>query len=250
MMIITSILMTRLGEVLSKILALDIEWKPATAYVWRMWDENITPAQLIDEGGLLCFGAQWLGGRDVMFYSEWEDGADVMASEALRLLSEADAVITYNGDKYDLPKLRGHILQAGLKPPPPVTSIDLLKAVKKFGFVMNRLEYIGPLLSIGKKIKHEGFMLWREVMQGNEKARTRMTRYCIQDVKLLSLLYRRIKPYIVDHPHLGDEKGACGACGSNHVQHRGWRRTKYFKSQRIQCQKCGTWSTGKREKVA
>lgn len=233
----------------SKILYLDIEWKPATAYVWRMWDENISPDQLIDDGGLLCFCAHWEGAKDYMFFSEWEHGHDGMVKAAFSLLLEADAVITYNGDKYDLPKLRGAMVLAGLTPPPPPTSIDLIKVVKKFGFVMNRLAYIGPLLGVGSKKKHEGFNLWKSVLAGNEGAQGRMRRYCIQDVRLLVHLYKKILPFIDNHPHLGDNKGACGACGSNHQQHRGFRRTKFFKVRRLQCQDCGAWSTGTRYKV-
>lgn len=232
-----------------KILYLDIEWKPATAYVWKMWDENISPDQLIDDGGLLCFCAHWEGSKEFMFFSEWEHGHDHMAAQALDLLEDADAVITYNGDKYDLPKLRGAMVLAGLSPPPPPTSIDLIKWVKKFGFVMNRLAYIGPLLNVGKKMKHEGFTLWRSVLEGDVKAQRRMTRYCTQDVKLLVTLYKRILPFIFDHPRLGDGKEACGACGSDHTQHRGFRRTKFYKIQRLQCQECGSWSTGTRKKV-
>jgi hypothetical protein len=233
----------------SKILYLDIEWAPAKAYVWRMWDENISPDQLIDDGGLLCFCAKWHGEKDYMFFSEWEHGSVLMAKAALQLLSEADAVVTYNGDKYDLPKLRGSIILAGLTPPPPPTSIDLIKVVKKFGFVMNRLAYVGPLLEVGAKLKHEGFSLWRSVLEGDPKAEARMQRYCVQDVRLLVKLYERIRPFIDNHPHLGDNKGECGTCGSNHVQWRGFRRTKYFKIRRLQCQECGTWSTGTKYKV-
>lgn len=227
----------------------DIEWKPALAYVWKMWDENISPEQLVNEGGLLCFCAHWYGSRDFQFYSEWDDGQDGMAKAALDLLNEADAVVTYNGDKYDLPKLRGSIILAGLTPPAPPTSIDVIKSVKKLGFVMNRLAYIAPLLGAGKKMKHEGFGLWRSVLEGNVKARQRMRKYCIQDVKVLVALYNRIKPFIYNHPHLGDEKGACGSCGSDHIQSRGWRRSKYFRTRRLQCQDCGSWSSGAREKI-
>jgi hypothetical protein len=234
---------------MSKILCLDIEWAPAKAYVWRMWDENITPDQLIDDGGLLCFCAHWLGSKEYMFFSEWEDGHDGMAACALVLLNEADAVVTYNGDKYDLPKLRGSIILAGLQPPAPPTSIDLIKVVKKFGFVMNRLAYIAPLMGAGSKMKHEGFNLWRSVLEGDAKAQQRMKKYCVQDVKVLVSLYERILPFIDNHPHLGDDRGACGACGSNHVQLRGYRRSKYFKTRRLQCQDCGAWSTGARTKV-
>jgi len=214
-----------------------------------MWDENISPDQLIDEGGLLCFCAHWHGTKEYMFFSEWDDGIEGMAAAALQLLNEADAVVTYNGDKYDLPKLRGTIILAGLRPPAPATSIDLIKVVKKFGFVMNRLAYIGPLLKAGGKMKHEGFRLWRSVLEGDIKARGRMKKYCIQDVKVLVALYNRVKPFIENHPHLGDEKGACGSCGSNNVQLRGWRRSKFFKTRRIQCNDCGSWSLGARVKV-
>jgi len=234
---------------MSKILYLDIEWAPATAYVWRMYDENISPDQLIDEGGLLCFCASWAGTNKFMFFSEWEDGEKGMAQAAYDLLSEADAVVTYNGDKYDLPKLRGHLILNGFKDVPPPTSIDLIKTVKKLGFVMNRLAYIAPLLGAGAKMKHEGFKLWRSVLEGDHSAQRRMKKYCIQDVRVLVDLYKRVKPFIKDHPHLGEDKGECGSCGSNHLQHRGWRRTKFFKTQRLQCQSCGSWSTGKRVKV-
>lgn len=234
---------------MSKILALDIEWKPAKAYVWRMFDENISPDQLIDDGGLLCFCAHWLGSKEFMFFSEWEDGHDGMATAALALLNEADAVITYNGDRYDLPKLRGAIILSGLLPPAPPTSIDLIKVVKKFGFVMNRLAYIAPLMGAGSKMKHEGFNLWRLVLEGDVKAQQRMKKYCVQDVRVLVSLYERILPFIDNHPHLGDNRGACGACGSDHVQLRGYRRTKFFKTRRLQCQDCGAWSTGARTKI-
>lgn len=233
----------------NKILYIDIEWEPATAYVWRMWRENISPDQLIDKGGMLCFCAHWEGSKEFLFFSKWKDGRDGMAKAALDLLTEADAVIGYNSDKYDLPKIMGEILLAGLNPPPPPTSIDLYKVVKKMGFVMNRLAYIAPLLKIGSKVQAGGFPLWTAVMNGDEKAQKKMEKYCVQDVRLLPKLYKKLKPFIRNHPHLGEEKSECGACGSNHVQSRGTRRTKAFKIQRIQCQSCGSWSDGKRTKI-
>ena len=234
---------------MSKILVIDIEWSPATAYVWKMWDENISPAQLIDAGGLLCFCAHWAGSKDYIFMSEWGDGKKAMAVTLRALLDEADGVVTYNGNRYDLPNIRGHLMLEGEKPFAPPTSIDLIKTVKSLGFVMNRLAYIAPLLGVGTKMKHAGFQLWRSVLEGDPKAQDKMMRYCIQDVKVTARLYQRVLPFILNHPHLGDNKGKCGACGSKHVQHRGYRRTKFFKVQRLQCQDCGSWSTGMRAKV-
>lgn len=238
-----------MAKVKNKILVLDIEWSPATAYVWKMWDENIAPDQLIDAGGLLCFCAHWIGAKDFIFMSEWKDGKKSMAKELRKLLDEADAVVTYNGNRYDLPKIRGHLLLEGEKPFAPPTSIDLIKTVKGLGFVMNRLAYIAPLLGIGSKMKHEGFRLWRSVLEGDNKARARMEKYCVQDVRVTAKLYTKILPFINNHPHLGDDKGECGACGSKHVQLRGFRRSKFFKTQRLQCNECGSWSTGKRIKI-
>lgn len=234
-----------------RILILDIETKPAVAYIWRMFKENISVDQLISPGGILCVGAKWYGEKGDLFFSDWEHGQEGMIREVHRLLTEADAVITFNGDKFDLPKLMGQFLINGLTPPPPPTSIDILKTVKKLGLQSNRLMFVGPYLQVGKKVEHEGFTLWSKVINGDERARRRMQRYCTQDVQLTEKVYRKIRPYIRDHPHMGLERKAetCGACGSTHVQKRGNRRTKHFLIQNLQCQSCGSWSSGKRTKI-
>lgn len=233
-----------------KILTLDIETKPAVAYVWGLFDQNISLNQLISPSAPICVAAKFLGEKDVFFASDWgEGGHSGMIREIHRLISEADAVVTYNGDGFDLKKLRGEFLLEGLTPPPPVTSIDLLKTVKKLGFQSTKLAYIGPLLRIGDKIKHEGFDLWSSVMLDDTKAQERMERYCIGDVRLTERLYKELFPYIHNHPHLGEDAGACGACDGHNLQRRGFRRTKSYLIQRLQCQDCGSWQDGPRKKV-
>ena len=234
----------------SKILVLDIETRPAVAYVWRTFKENIGYEQVLDPGGMICFAAKWVGEPEVFFYSDWGNGRAEMVRAAHALISEADAVITYNGDKFDLPKLHGEFILDGLAPPPPITSIDVVKHVRKLGFLMNRLAFIGPLLRVGQKVKHEGFDLWAKVIDGDPKAREKMQKYNIQDVVLLEKLYKKIRPYIKNHPHLGNEKRECGACGGNKLHSRGFRRTKVFRIQRLQCQSCGAWQDGKKEGIA
>lgn len=235
---------------MNKILLVDIEWKPTKAYVWKAWDESIFPEKIIEHGGLLCVGVKWFGEKETEVFTEWEHGHQEMVRAIHTLLSEAEAVVTYNGDKYDLRKLEGEFLLAGLPPPPPPTSIDCLKAVKKFGFFMNRLGFVAPFLGLGSKLEHEGMALWTKVDKGDPRAQKKMAKYCAQDVILLEKLYKKIRPYIRNHPHTGKTKGiACGACNSTRLQSRGVRRTKMFKIQRIQCQDCGSWSDGKREKA-
>lgn len=234
----------------AKILVLDIETRPALVYSFQMFKTNIGHEQVVEPGRPICFAAKWVGEKEMHFYSEWQHGRQAMIEAAHRLISEADAVVWYNGDRFDLPKLMGEFLLAGLAPPPPVTSIDPVKTVKKLGFDFARLAFIGPLLHAGTKVKNEGFPLWIKVMEGDEFAQRRMERYCRGDVRLLERVYKHIRPYIRNHPHMGLVAAtACGACGSVHVQKRGVRRTKSFLIQRIQCQSCGSWSDGPRKKV-
>jgi hypothetical protein len=235
-----------------KILILDLETKPATAYVWRLFKENVGLEQLEDPGGVICVGLKWLGERETFFFSEWEHGHRGMSLGVHSMLSEADAVVTYNGDKFDLPKLTSCFLQHDLKLPPPLTSIDLYKTVRnKLGLISNRLQFVAEFLGVGQKVKHEGFSLWKKVMAGDPAAQRKMQRYCLGDVRLTERVYKKLRPYIINHPHLGlVGRTGCGACGSDHTQSRGYRRTKSFLIQRIQCQTCGSWQDGARKKVA
>lgn len=233
----------------SKLLLLDIETRPTLAYVWKAYDENIGYEQIVTPGGVICVGAKWFGEKDMLFFSDWQHGHNDMLLNVYDLLCEAEAVVTFNGDRFDLPILQGEFALAGFDAHPPLTSIDVLKTVKKFRFIMNRLAFVGPLLGAGQKVKNEGFSLWTKVMDGDPQAEKNMERYCKQDVRVLERLYKIVRPFIVNHPHLGTKKSECGACGSTSVQKRGFRRTKYFLIQRLQCVKCGAWGEGPRKKI-
>lgn len=234
-----------------KLLVLDIETKPTQAYVWRAYGEqNISPDQVVAPGGIICVGAKWVGEKTTYLFSDWEHGHVEMLTAIHDMMSHADAVITYNGNRFDLPILQGEFLLNGLGPTPPCTSIDVLKAVRKFGFFMSKLAFIGPLLMNEGKQDTGGFKLWTSVMAGDAKAQTKMAKYCVQDVVLLEKLYLKVRPFILNHPHLGRVGGhQCGACGSTRTHSRGTRRTKAFKIARLQCQDCGSWQDGTRRKI-
>ena len=235
-----------------RILMLDIETAPAVAYVWQLWDVNsIGLDQLVAPGRTICASWQWLGSSKVEFGAEWDaEGKDVFLRRLHEDMSKADAIITYNGDKFDLPKLNGEFIQLGLAPPAPSASIDLRTTVKKLGFTSGKLAHVGPLLRVGSKVKHEGFSLWADVLKGEPRAQAKMERYNKQDTRLLGKLYKRLLPYIKNHPYLHDTPPtSCPSCGSNKTQHRGVRRTKSFSIERIQCQGCGSWFDGKRTKM-
>jgi uncharacterized protein YprB with RNaseH-like and TPR domain len=233
-----------------RILFLDIETKPAIVASFGIRDQHITHTQILQDGGTICVGVGWGHEKKVRVISEWEHGYRPMLEEVHDLLSQADAVCTYNGARFDIPKLAGNFLVAGMPPPPPLTQIDIFKTVRKMGLICNKLDYIAPLLGLGGKVKHEGLEMWLSVMDGCPKAQKKMARYCAGDVRLLKDVYERVLPYVADHPHLRDRSGhSCPNCGGS-LTSQGWKRTRHFKVQSLKCTSCGSWSQGRREKVA
>ena len=221
-----------------KILHLDIETRPALAYVWRGGKQVVTPEQIKEADGIICWSAKWHGKRGMKFGAYWEDPKYL--SKLWDLLVKADAVVTYNGDGFDLPKIKGQLIRFGLPPLPPLTSIDLYKFTRKLGYFSAKLMYLCWLLGIGSKIKHHGFKLWPEVLDGVAASRRIMKRYNKKDVTLLEELYVKLRPYLDKHPHLVGGL-ACSNCGSTHLQKRGTRLTRTMEIDRLECQSCGAW---------
>lgn len=234
-----------------KILVIDIETEPALSYHWGMFRQNIAPVQVKKDPAILCFAAKWFGQSEIFDYSVWNDGRIEMLTKARELLSEADAVVTKNGDSFDLAWFNTEWAKYDIPALPKLTSIDLEKTIRyKFRFLSNKLEYVAPYLGVGKKVKHEGFELWIKVMNGDEVAQRKMLRYCRGDVRVTDGLYRKIRPFITNHPHMGNIPGRyCGACGSSHVHVSKYRRTKTMRIQQLHCQNCGSYFDGTREKV-
>lgn len=234
-----------------KILMLDIETVPGQGYLWSLFDNFVPLERLIAPGRVVCWAAQWYGSKEVHFGAEWhEGGAAAMLGRLHTMMTEADAIITYNGDKFDLPKLHGEFIRLRLPPLPKIPSIDLYRKAKKLGLMSGKLEYVAKYFNIGQKIKTAGFRLWVGVMNSDPKDQARMERYNKQDTRLLGRLYRLMRPYLDNHPYLGIGSGAeCPHCGSRKVHKRGIRRTKAFFIERLHCRTCGAWSDGKRTRV-
>jgi len=203
--------------------------------------------QIREPGGVLCFAAKWLGKSEVQFYSDWTCGHKEMLAAMHRLWGEADAICGYNNDSFDNKHMRAEFIKNDMPPPPPVASIDLYKTVRsQFRFDSNKLDFVSRQLGIGTKVQHQGHGLWTEVLQGDPKAQRLMGRYCKQDAKLTEALYKKLRPFIANHPHLGGgNSDACPACGSLNVYRNGSRYTRTYVVQRLGCKDCGHWYKGK-----
>lgn len=239
-----------------KTLITDIETTPFLSYGFKQWQTNIYPAQVVRVPEVLCFAWKWHGSSGPIEFiagdNHWQTGwtDELMATQAHDLLSAADAVVTFNGDKFDLPHLHRLIDRYDLGPPAPYKSIDLRKVVKKqFMFPYNSLDYVCSELAIGTKMKHAGLPMWIGCMEGDVKAWRDMTKYDKHDVRLTDGLYDRVLPWIQGHPNLRLIDGhlladECPRCGANRLTRSGFRHNRTGTYPRYLCTACKGWSQG------
>jgi predicted RNA-binding Zn-ribbon protein involved in translation (DUF1610 family) len=103
-------------------------------------------------------------------------------------------------------------------------------------------------LGLGKKVETGGFELWKQCMSGKKSAWRKMVKYCKQDIILTEKVYKKLLPYIHNHPNLevyvdGDEN-QCPKCGSEKIVKQGFVYTNRSKFQQYSCKSCGGWSRG------
>lgn len=239
----------------ARILTIDIETRPNMGYVWSLWKQNIGLSQLVETGHVMCWVAKWYDEKEPIFMSDFHDGHDAMIQGAWDLLSEADAVISYNGLSFDMPHLNREFALLGLTPPAPYKNIDLIRTVRKeFNFPSNKLAHVVDALGVGGKMETGGFDLWVGCMNDDPKAWAKMKKYNLTDVKITEKLYDRIRPWIKGHPHLGmfidadgnGESFACPNCGNKKLTAHPERtvRANVQQYEAFTCGKCGTQIRG------
>jgi len=231
-----------------RILTIDIETRPMVVYSWGLFKQFHSIDQIVDHGGMLCFAAKWLGEKNTLFYSVEHDGYEVMVQAAWDLLTAADIVITYNGNRFDIPRLNNEFMLAGLGPAAPFKSVDLIKSNRKqFDLASRKLDYLAQRNGAGHKTHHTGFKLWTDCMAGDQRAWVLMEKYNRQDVALTERLYLKLLPWLIDQPHVGvmsgDSNGwRCPHCGSDKIRQHGKKVHAFVRSYQLyRCSKCQGW---------
>jgi len=230
-----------------KILHLDIETAPVLGFTWSLFPKFIPIDYVVDAGYTLCWCASWEGEREYYTGSIKADGEFAMLERIHALLDEADAVVHYNGTSFDIPVLNREFVRHKMHPPAPYSQIDLLTTVKKqFRFDSNKLDYVCQQLGLGAKEQHKGMKMWRDVMAGKVRAWTTFLSYNKQDVALLKKLYKRLRPWIHNHPTVGlwiedPLNPVCSTCGSTDLVSKGEQyNTRAASYKRWKCNSCGT----------
>lgn len=228
-----------------KTVFLDIEISPTLATVWGLFKQNIGINQITGNSEVLTWVAKVHGERELHDGSLMRDGKRRMLRRMHKLLSEADAVVTWNGNSFDLKVLNKEFLLLGLSAPSPFKSVDLLAvARKRFRFTSNKLDYVAGQLGLGHKVKHRGHDLWLECMARKREAFDEMLAYNRQDVVLLERIYDRMGSWVTGRPNASVEGGhVCPKCGSERLQRRGYHASATRRYARFQCRDCHGWST-------
>jgi DNA polymerase elongation subunit (family B) len=218
--------------------------------VWGVRKQYLTSKNLLDTASVLCYTAAWADTEYTLFDSIHRSSADDMIAGVHALLDEADVVVTYNGNSFDLPMLNREFVKRKMAPPAPYKSVDVYRAVRsKFRFASNKMDDVLKELGYKGKSEHRGLMLWLDCMNGKKDAWEEMETYNVQDVTELENLYYHVLPWITNHPNhsLFDEKLCCPNCGSTHYQARGTRKLAtggIYHRYQCSAKGCGKWMRG------
>lgn len=231
-----------------KILVLDIETTPHVTFTWGLWKANIGHDMIIHPSQVLCWSAKWVGQRKIYFAGQNTHTMEAMMEELHDLLTEADAVVHYNGTKFDIPRINTEFARLHWEQPDPFKQVDMLRVVRKhFKFASNKLDYVCKELGIPGKLSGTRFHLWIDCMDGKASAWKIMKKYNINDIKILEELYHELKGWIHNHPNIGlyasvdDSFGArprCTNCGSDRVVKKGIETTAARVYRRYRCNDC------------
>jgi len=225
-----------------KILIWDIETAPLLTVCWGLFEQNIQPAQVINDGFVLSWAAKWL--REPKIIHDRITGKEARHQNDKRiltvlwkLLDAADIVVGHNIDRFDIKKVNAKFIEYDMKLPSPYLTVDTLKQVKKIStFTSHKLDYLLQRFKMPHKIDTGGLELWKKCRLGDEHALEVMDRYCRNDVLITEQLYSYLRPYI-QHPNMGLylEQEVCPNCGSQKIT---WSGTVMTQSQVYEQGRC------------
>lgn len=231
----------------TKILLYDIEVsRDIVAGYGNKWDFKVV--KTIKHQELMCFAYKWMGEKKVKYVSRHDYKTYKEFVEVLwKLLNEANITIAHNGNRFDNKMANRFFIKEGFGPVKPYRSIDTLQVARReFKFQSNSLNDLCDYLEIGSKKKITYADLEDDFMSGNpsKSVERLMKQYNIQDVVLLEQLYFKLRPFIRNHPNLGDLEEIdkiCPKCGSPNLKSEGTHARRGGRVQSYSCTDCGGW---------
>jgi uncharacterized protein YprB with RNaseH-like and TPR domain len=158
-------------------------------------------------------------------------------------VTDADMVVSWYGKGFDWKFLNTRMLEAGLPPLPNIPHLDLYYTAKhNLALTSNRLANVQEFLRLPTAKTQLTKRVWRKAQAGHVDAIKYIIDHCAKDVLVLDQAYQKLKPYVRQHPWVG-ERDHCAVCGGT-LEKRGFAMTiTKGARRRFQCQQCGRWET-------
>jgi DNA polymerase elongation subunit (family B) len=212
---------------------------------------------------ILCFGYKIQGEKQVKCINAWDypgfkknPNNDKELCRAIHeILKDADAIVTQNGKRFDIPVINTRLAKYGLPPvPKSLAHIDTKNVFKaNYAAYDNKLDSIAKTFGCETKLENGGWQLWMDMYKNKESSKKLMERYCKQDVNVLEQVFIKLLPCIKGLPNhnlfTDGTKRVCPNCGSHKLHINDTRRLSTGLYIRYKCQSCGSVSRDKKPTV-
>lgn len=162
-----------------------------------------------DEGVVLCvcYESSTMPGKvkvlrnDEIAKKDWAQGRRGNDRELVKqtndIIRDHDIIVAHNGKGFDLPFMRTRALKWGLTPLMEPKTVDpLLIALRKYRLKRNRLGSLSDLMGIPERKTPLEMSTWADAMlNGSKAAMDQIVEHCVADVKVLSAVLKKVKPY-------------------------------------------------------
>lgn len=231
--------------------------KPKKSPKILLYDIEST-ALTADWGFMLCFGYKWLGESKTKVigihqypgYNKDRTCDKELCKDVHKIISEADAVVTWYGSRFDHRFLNTRMLLHDLPPLPNPAHIDGWRLARRaLKLRSNRLQNVARFFGLEDKTPITGEH-WRKAIAGYKKSLKYVTDHCYQDIETLEQAFMKLRPVMTTQFNFSlysdKEYKVCPNCKSKKIQKRGTQTTRAKVVQRYHCQSCGAWFKGSR----
>ncbi len=201
-------------------------------------------------GTILCIGYKWEGEKKVYVPTILDDARNMLDDMPLVRdfadeFAKADYVVTWYGKRYDVPMIETKLLKHRLPPLAPKYHLDLWEAARsKFKLHSNRLQAFEKFLGTPDQKTDIDFDSWLKAAHGDKAAIAEVSDHCRKDVLVLEQVFDRMRPWLDKEPpralFTGQSDG-CPACGSLHVERRGYKVAATRLYKQLRCLSCNKW---------
>ena len=251
-------------------LILDIERIPGKARVKHRgltiegdwWDlggwkhtigRRIHPDDVIEWPRSICAAARFYGEKEIMFASEWDDGHEGFMRKTWEWYDRAHYVVGHNLQNFDSKHLKAGWAEYGWASPSPWQTVDTLKVARaEFAFESNTLDALCKRLGVQAKTDKYDPKIAQAAVDGDVKAQKKIRAYNCGDIKATESAYDRLRPWIKNHPHIGQFTGkewSCPNCGFDGIANNptGDAYTMVQRYRAFTCPKCNAHIRGNKK---